>query len=163
MCCLCRLPGEVLVFWRWHSHCVRRLIACPVPARVLWPQQDGHSYSEGEVSQRGSRWRAQGECRLPGERHPLGILRKHSWTSPLCFKLEVVSVGSSSFFCICVRACVRVRSSEFVWMGGGKMTLTRGTKVLKVFCFCCFFLNFSAIISSYWSLYWRLGFTTTCC
>lgn len=73
--CSSRLPGEVLVCWRWHSSDLQQLHACPVPLWLVWPEQDGHLCRGRQIPEGRPRRRAQGQRRLAGERHPVGILR----------------------------------------------------------------------------------------
>lgn len=70
-----RLPAEVLVCRGWHSGDLQQLDACAVPLWAVRPEQDGHLCCGRKIPQRRPRWRAEGQCRLAGEGHPLGILK----------------------------------------------------------------------------------------
>lgn len=101
VCCLPRLPGEVLVRWRRHGGDVQQLLTCPVPVWILWRQQDGRPCTGGQVPQRRPCWGAQGKCRLPGQRHPVGVLDKTQPTKS--FKMLLLeTVGRCVYRCICM-------------------------------------------------------------
>lgn len=121
--CLSRLPGEVLVCWGWHSSDLQQLHACPVPLRPVRPEQDGHLCRGRQIPERRPRRRAEGQCRLAGERHPVGILRND------CKHLELSTRPRA-----CVCGCVLFLSGWMWW--GGKLMLKakgHGIKALLVF------------------------------